>query len=78
MAPSFLQREIIHLYRQCLRECRKKPVATQSHFRYFARTEFDKYKDVRGRDIQTIEHLLRKGRRQLEIYSSPSVKDVQR
>ncbi|KAK4216047.1 complex 1 protein-domain-containing protein [Rhypophila decipiens] len=73
---SFLRKEVTHLYRQCLRECRKKPAATQSHFRTFARNEFEKYKDVRGRDIQTIEHLLRKGRRQLEIYSSPSVKDI--
>ncbi|KAK2030732.1 hypothetical protein LX32DRAFT_692300 [Colletotrichum zoysiae] len=41
-------------------------------------TEFDKYITVDKRDFSVVEHLLRKGRRQLETYSSPSIKDVSR
>ncbi|KAF6825763.1 hypothetical protein CMUS01_09708 [Colletotrichum musicola] len=75
---SGLQKEVLALYRQCLREIRKKPEIAQSHFRSFARTEFDKYLAVDKRDFSVVEHLLRKGRRQLETYSSPSIKDVMR
>ncbi|KZL71855.1 heat shock protein [Colletotrichum tofieldiae] len=62
---SGLQREVLSLYRQCIREIRKKP-------------EFDRYITVDKRDFSVVEHLLRKGRRQLETYSSPSIKDVSR
>ncbi|KAH9242709.1 hypothetical protein K456DRAFT_44490, partial [Colletotrichum gloeosporioides 23] len=73
---SGLQREVLALYRQCLREVRKKPEISQPHFRSFARNEFDKFLTVDKRDFSVVEHLLRKGRRQLETYSSPSIKDV--
>ncbi|KAL3306268.1 putative Found in Mitochondrial Proteome [Colletotrichum asianum] len=100
---SGLQREVLALYRQCLREVRKKPEVrllflwqiSQPHFRSFARqaprllllnsenpsnpiarNEFDKFLTVDKRDFSVVEHLLRKGRRQLETYSSPSIKDV--
>ncbi|TDZ26663.1 Succinate dehydrogenase assembly factor 1 [Colletotrichum orbiculare MAFF 240422] len=71
---SGLQREVLALYRQCLREIRKKPETTQPHFK----TEFEKYIAVDKRDFSVVEHLLRKGRRQLETFSSPSIKDVLR
>ncbi|KAK0657444.1 hypothetical protein B0T16DRAFT_488584 [Cercophora newfieldiana] len=69
MRLSGLQKEILSLYRQCLRECRKKPEATRSHFQAFARNEFSKNIAVDKRDFAAIEFLLRKGRRQLEIPS---------
>ncbi|CCF47527.1 hypothetical protein CH063_04187 [Colletotrichum higginsianum] len=75
---SGLQREVLSLYRQCIREIRKKPETAQPHFRTFTRTEFDRYITVDKRDFSVVEHLLRKGRRQLETYSSPSIKDVSR
>ncbi|OLN88503.1 Succinate dehydrogenase assembly factor 1, mitochondrial [Colletotrichum chlorophyti] len=62
---SGLQKEVLGLYRQCLREIRKKP-------------EFGRYLSVDKRDFSVVEHLLRKGRRQLETYSSPSIKDISR
>jgi len=34
---SGLQKEVLSLYRQCLRECRKKPEATRQNFKVFAR-----------------------------------------
>jgi hypothetical protein len=37
MRISGLQKEILSLYRQCLRECRKKPEVTRAHFQTFAR-----------------------------------------
>ncbi|KAL1879917.1 hypothetical protein VTK73DRAFT_6613 [Phialemonium thermophilum] len=76
MRLSGLQREVLSLYRQCLRESRKKPEATRSHFEAFARAEFDKHMAVDKRDFAAVEFLLRKGRRQLEVYSSPRIKDI--
>ncbi|KAK3396580.1 hypothetical protein B0T20DRAFT_462984 [Sordaria brevicollis] len=66
---SGLQKEVLGLYRKCLRECRKKPEATRDHFKAFARTEFEKNIKVDKRDFSAIEFLLRKGSRQLEIPS---------
>ncbi len=40
------------------------------------RTEFEKNIKFDKRDFAAIEFLLRKGRRQLEIYSAPSIKDI--
>jgi succinate dehydrogenase assembly factor 1 len=76
MRLSGLQREVLALYRHCLRECRKKPAATRKHFQVFARNEFEKNLKIDKRDFGAIEFLLRKGRRQLDIYASPGVKDI--
>ncbi|KAK4168801.1 complex 1 protein-domain-containing protein [Cladorrhinum sp. PSN259] len=75
---SGLQKEVLSLYRQCLRECRKKPEATRMHFRSFARNEFENNTAIDKRDFGAIEFLLRKGRRQLEMYASPGVKDIRK
>lgn len=40
------------------------------------RTEFDKSISIDKRDFAAIEFLLRKGRRQLEVYSTPGIKDI--
>ncbi|KAL1839525.1 hypothetical protein VTJ49DRAFT_1427 [Mycothermus thermophilus] len=77
MRLSGLQKEVLSLYRQCLRECRKKPEVSRNRFLRFARSEFDKNIKIDKRDFTAIEFLLRKGRRQLEVYSSPGVKDIQ-
>ncbi|KAK3192693.1 hypothetical protein K4F52_001047 [Lecanicillium sp. MT-2017a] len=76
MRLSGLQKEVLALYRQCLRESRAKPAATRPHFKEFARTEFAKNVAIDKRDFAAIEFLLRKGKRQLEVYSSPGIKDV--
>ncbi|KAK3300838.1 complex 1 protein-domain-containing protein [Chaetomium fimeti] len=76
MRLSGLQKEVLSLYRQCVRECRKKPEASRKHFQVFARNEFEKNMGIDKRDFGAVEFLLRKGRRQLEIYSSPGVKDI--
>ncbi|KAH8760807.1 hypothetical protein BGZ57DRAFT_586279 [Hyaloscypha finlandica] len=76
MRYSGLQREVLSLYRKCLRESRKKDVIVRPHFESFARTEFEKGIGLDKKDFAAIEFLLRKGQRQLEMYSSPGIKDI--
>ncbi|KAL6830760.1 hypothetical protein J3E69DRAFT_353933 [Trichoderma sp. SZMC 28015] len=76
MRLSGLQKEVLALYRQCLRECRKKPQNTRAHFEKFVRDEFSRNIAVEKRDFAAIEFLLRKGHRQLDVYSSPGIKDI--
>ncbi|KAL6878695.1 complex 1 protein domain-containing protein [Trichoderma novae-zelandiae] len=71
-----LQKEVLALYRQCLRECRKKPQSTRAHFEKFVRDEFSRNITIEKRDFAAIEFLLRKGHRQLDVYSSPGIKDI--
>jgi len=73
---SGLQRDVLALYRSCLRAARKKPAGTRPHFEAFARREFQKHIQMNKKDFSTIEFLLRKGNRQLEIYKSPGVTDI--
>lgn len=40
------------------------------------REEFHKYLHLDKKDFGAIEHLLRKGQRQLEIYESPGITDI--
>ncbi|KAI1824502.1 complex 1 protein-domain-containing protein [Xylaria intraflava] len=76
MRLSGLQKEVLSLYRRCLRESRKKPKATRPHFEAFARSEFNKNIKIDRKDFGAVEFLLRKGRRQLDVYSAPGIKDV--
>ncbi|KAI5466632.1 complex 1 protein-domain-containing protein [Mariannaea sp. PMI_226] len=73
---SGLQKEVLALYRNCIRESRKKPTANRPHFEAFARSEFARNLNLDKRDFAAIEFLLRKGRRQLDVYSSPGIKDI--
>ncbi|KAI8056672.1 hypothetical protein BDF22DRAFT_740177 [Syncephalis plumigaleata] len=72
---SGLQRQVLSLYRSCLRAINKKPIESQPRFRQFARRQFER-DDVKMSDIAAIEHLLRSGQRQLEAYGQPSVRDI--
>ncbi|KAL1955036.1 hypothetical protein VTO42DRAFT_327 [Malbranchea cinnamomea] len=73
---SGLQREVLSLYRQCLRAIRKKPAESQGNFRRFARQEFQKNLSISKKDFNAIEYLIRKGHRQLDMYSSPGVRNI--
>lgn len=75
---SGIQRDVLSLYRQCLRKIREKPTENQLHFRLFMREEFEKTRNFDKKDFASIEFLLRKGQRQLETYAAPGVKDVRR
>ncbi|KAJ6113708.1 hypothetical protein N7523_007025 [Penicillium sp. IBT 18751x] len=64
---SGLQREVLSLYRKCLRAIRHKPQP---------RTEFQKHLSVNKKDFGAVEYLLRKGHRQLETYASPGIRNI--
>ena len=54
-----------------------KPLATRPKFRLFVRYTFKtNAKSISPRDVSAIEHLLRKGRRQLETYEDDKVRDI--
>lgn len=73
---SGLQRDVLALYRRCLRAARAKPVDTRPNFEAFARREFEKNISRDKKDFQTIEFLLRKGERQLETYEAPNITNI--
>ena len=73
---SGLQRDVLSLYRQCLRTVSKKPAAAQPRFRAFVRDQFEKGRDVDRKDFATVDHLLRKGNRMLENFATKDVKDI--
>lgn len=114
---SGLQREVLSLYRKCMREIRKKPVVGAPAYQFWLhrgvtlidsltcrnqdptsrtmpgmsrsfpttlgaprlrrpRAEFHKHLSVNKKDFGAIEYLLRKGRRQLETYASPGIRDI--
>ncbi|KAJ5834290.1 hypothetical protein N7447_000316 [Penicillium robsamsonii] len=73
---SGLQRDVLSLYRKCLREIRNKPEDSRINFKNYARAEFQKHLSVNKKDFSTIEYLLRKGNRQLELYATPGIRNI--
>lgn len=76
-APSWCGFVLLNsAWSSALRIARSKPTETQAKFdiliRYTFRTQAS---SVGPRQISAIEHLLRKGKRQMEIYEAPLVKD---
>ncbi|TQS34629.1 hypothetical protein Golomagni_04982 [Golovinomyces magnicellulatus] len=76
MKYSGLQKEVFSLYRQCLRACREKSQDARPRFLLFTRNEFEKNKNLNKKEFVAIEYLLRKGRRQLDLYSSSGIRDI--
>ncbi|EPQ54444.1 hypothetical protein GLOTRDRAFT_76958 [Gloeophyllum trabeum ATCC 11539] len=73
---SGLQRDVLALYRRALRMVRTKPPVVQPKFRLFVRYTFHaQARAVSPRNISAIEHLLRRGRNQLEMYEQSQVRD---
>ncbi|QLG72083.1 hypothetical protein HG535_0C04370 [Zygotorulaspora mrakii] len=73
---SGLQREVLHLYRTSIRIAYSKPVDNRPRFFSFIHEEFGKYKDLSRKDFTTIEHLLRVGKKKVEMYSKPELKNI--
>ncbi|KAJ5130157.1 uncharacterized protein N7515_006196 [Penicillium bovifimosum] len=73
---SGLQRDVLSLYRKCLREIRNKPEDARINFKKYARSEFQKHLAVNKKDFSAIEYLLRKGNRQLELYADPGIRNI--
>ncbi|KAI8143452.1 hypothetical protein BJV82DRAFT_94063 [Fennellomyces sp. T-0311] len=72
---SGLQQQVVNFYRECFRAARQKPIETRARFYTYIRREFRAH-DIRKNDFTTIEYMLRRGKRQLEAYSSPSIQDI--
>ncbi|KAH3688129.1 hypothetical protein WICPIJ_000900 [Wickerhamomyces pijperi] len=73
---SGLQKEVLKLYRQCLRNTFKKPVENQANFRNYIKGEFAKYTDLQKKEFSTIEYLLRNGHKKMEMMSNDSIKNI--
>ncbi|CAI4216180.1 unnamed protein product [Parascedosporium putredinis] len=76
MGYTGLQKEVLSLYRQCLRACRTKPADVRLGFKAFARESFDRNLGMSKRDFGLIEYQLRKGKRQLDLYARPEIRKV--
>ncbi|PSC70288.1 Found in Mitochondrial Proteome [Micractinium conductrix] len=70
---SGLQRQVLSLYRNVLRTSRDKVQAGGDSIAAFGRQEFERYRGLDKKDILRIEHLLRRGRRQLELFQTAEV-----
>ncbi|KAF8555225.1 hypothetical protein OG21DRAFT_1484010 [Imleria badia] len=72
---SGLQREVLAF---ALRMVRTKPPQAQPKFSLYVRYTFRaQASSVSPRNVAAIEHLLRRGKRQIEMYESPFIKDCQ-
>ncbi|KAI8906126.1 hypothetical protein DFJ77DRAFT_435233 [Powellomyces hirtus] len=72
-----LQRDVSDLYRALLRAVRQKPDESRAHFYHHIKSQFRRdAAAVSPRDISTIEYMLRRGRRQLEMLQNEAVVDV--
>lgn len=60
-----------------LRIARTKPEDGRAGIEALARTEFDRYKGIARKDFNRIEHLLRRGKRQLDVLKQADVAGVQ-
>ena len=75
---SGLQRDVLALYRRCLRAARSKPMGSRPNFESFARREFERHLELDKKDFGAIEFFLRKGERQLEMYEAPNITNIAR
>ncbi|TFK24966.1 hypothetical protein FA15DRAFT_640420 [Coprinopsis marcescibilis] len=73
---SGLQKEVLALYKRALRMVRAKPATSQPKFLLHVQYNFHKNAEsISPRNVSAIEHLIRKGTRQIEMFEDPAVKD---
>ncbi|KAF7768003.1 hypothetical protein Agabi119p4_7246 [Agaricus bisporus var. burnettii] len=76
MKRSGLQKDVLALYRRALRMVKTKPQAAQHKFLLYIRYTFHQNAaSISPRNVSAIEHLLRVGGRQIDMYENPGVKD---
>lgn len=73
---SGLQKDVLALYRDCMRAAYRKPTQYRKHWVDFIHAEFGKHRQVSRRDFATVEYLLRSGRRRYEMYGGDDTTDV--
>lgn len=76
MPKSGLQKDVIQLYRACLRAVRSKPESAQENWYAYVRKSFYERRTVKKKDFSTIEYYLRIGHRKLEQYGQPGIKNI--
>lgn len=68
---------LLNILSSALRMVQSKPPPARPKFRLFVRYTFKtQVASVSPRDVAAIEHLIRKGKRQLETYEDPKVRDI--
>ncbi|XP_024372981.1 succinate dehydrogenase assembly factor 1, mitochondrial isoform X2 [Physcomitrium patens] len=70
---SGMQKQVLSLYRSFLRAARIKPPESRKDIESFVGAEFRKYAQMDKKEFQSIEFLLRRGNKQLEMLKSPGV-----
>eukprot|EP00884_Botryococcus_braunii_P001894 jgi/Botrbrau1/11705/Bobra.0195s0034.1 len=70
---SGLQRQVLHFYRSVLRQARIKPENERSGILQYARAEFERNRHADRKNYQLVEHLLRQGKKKVELWTSPGV-----
>lgn len=68
MAPSKVQRQVLALYKSCLRAATNKP-----GFQENVRFEFKKNASIPRTEFMRIEQLMRNGQRKLKMIQDPNV-----
>ena len=72
ITPSGLQKQVLSLYRRCLRAALAKPPEVREEAVTFVRNEFrTAAKEVKRHQFRTIEFMLRSGEKQLKALSRP-------
>jgi succinate dehydrogenase assembly factor 1 len=74
---SKLQLEVLGLYRSFLRVIRTKPEHSRDRFKLYIRSEFQKQATgISKRDLNAIEYLLRRGKKNLEVFKNENLTDI--
>ncbi len=73
---SGLQKDVLTLYRECMRAAYAKPKENREHWVTFVHSQFNKYRNLPRRDFNTIEYLLRVGKKRYQMYKASDAKDV--
>lgn len=69
--------KLLQIYQVCYWSTSETRLTILAHT-VFSRTEFRNHISIDKKDFPTIEYLLRKGQRQVDIYKSPQIKDIHR
>mmetsp|Transcript_38502 Transcript_38502/g.60072 ORF Transcript_38502/g.60072 Transcript_38502/m.60072 type:complete len:85 (+) Transcript_38502:76-330(+) len=70
---SGLQKQVLGLFREALRLARTKDASMKEQITQIAREEFKKHQKLPKSDVERIEYLIRRGRKQLDRVRSSNV-----
>ncbi|KAK9861584.1 hypothetical protein WJX84_006370 [Apatococcus fuscideae] len=71
-----LQRQVLYFYRRVIRTAKTLPQPVRGETLQYARSEFERYREVDKKNYQLVEHLMRKGGRQLELAKDKNVSGI--